>query len=248
MTSGVPWEVEGIPPQALETAQEAARRSGMSVGEWLDTVISDRARNEGAEPGAEPARHPHGDDENDAERHAYAEHDDHRRRAPAEDMAEVRGRLDEVGRQLDRLSRQNAAQILSAAQSARRRAPRELLDVIWRVDRRLDQLIASGRLANEAIDRRVGAVDRHGADPNRATAARCRSGYAPRAGPDGDRGAPARARRRRGTGREPVGAFRRAAARPDARIVQPRGAAAPGHDADRDPAALRGQCRGRDAA
>ena len=37
MTSGVPWQVEGVGPQARETAREAARRSGMSVGEWLDT-------------------------------------------------------------------------------------------------------------------------------------------------------------------------------------------------------------------
>jgi localization factor PodJL len=43
MTSGVPWQVEDIPQQARETALEAARRSGMSVGEWLDSVISDCA-------------------------------------------------------------------------------------------------------------------------------------------------------------------------------------------------------------
>jgi localization factor PodJL len=43
MTSGVPWQVEGVGPEARETAREAARRSGMSVGEWLDSVISDQA-------------------------------------------------------------------------------------------------------------------------------------------------------------------------------------------------------------
>jgi localization factor PodJL len=43
MTSGVPWRVEGVRPQARESAYEAARRSGMSVGEWLDWVIIDRA-------------------------------------------------------------------------------------------------------------------------------------------------------------------------------------------------------------
>jgi len=46
MTSGVPWQVEGVRQQARATAQEAARRSGMSVGEWLDTVISDCAYGE----------------------------------------------------------------------------------------------------------------------------------------------------------------------------------------------------------
>jgi len=43
MTSGVPWQVEGVGPEARETAGEAARRSRMSVGEWLDTVINDQA-------------------------------------------------------------------------------------------------------------------------------------------------------------------------------------------------------------
>src|SRR5262249_32057386 len=47
MTSGVPWEVT-VGPQARESAREAARRSGMSVGEWLDSLILERARNEGA--------------------------------------------------------------------------------------------------------------------------------------------------------------------------------------------------------
>ena len=34
MKSDVPWQVEGVRRQARETAREAARRSGMSVGEW----------------------------------------------------------------------------------------------------------------------------------------------------------------------------------------------------------------------
>jgi localization factor PodJL len=166
MTSGVPWEVDDIPPQVREAAQEAARRSGMSVGEWLDTVISDRARNDAGEP----TRHPDdersdGNERTAPERHAFADFDDHRG-APAQDLAEVRGRLDEVSLQLDRLSRQNAGESYLRP-NLRVEEPRELLDVIWRVDRRLDQLIASGRLANEAINRRVSPVDRNGADLDR---------------------------------------------------------------------------------
>src|SRR5258708_18061857 len=84
MTSGVPWEVEGVPPQARETAREAARRSGMSVGEWLDSVISDSAKSE-----AEPT---------------IAPFEDTGPRVPGPDLAEVRGRIDEVGRRLGELS------------------------------------------------------------------------------------------------------------------------------------------------
>src|SRR4030088_3801032 len=50
MKSGVPWQVKGVRRQARETAREAARRSGMSVGEWLDSVIIDSALDEGVEP------------------------------------------------------------------------------------------------------------------------------------------------------------------------------------------------------
>jgi localization factor PodJL len=174
MTSGVPWQVEGVRPQARETAQEAARRSGMSVGEWLDSVISDCAQSEGLEP----ARHP-ADDRDDAAdinerappRHVYADYDDHHRRAPAEDIAEVRGRLDEVGRQLDQLSHLNATQAYLRPNLRADETPRELADVISKLDRRLDQLITSGRLAGVEVEGRVPAADREVANPSRERSA-----------------------------------------------------------------------------
>ena len=39
MKSGGPWNLRGLRPQAREAARTAARRSGMSVGEWLNSVI-----------------------------------------------------------------------------------------------------------------------------------------------------------------------------------------------------------------
>ena len=39
MKSGGPWNLRGLHPEARAAAREAARRSGMSVGEWLNTVI-----------------------------------------------------------------------------------------------------------------------------------------------------------------------------------------------------------------
>jgi len=39
MKSGGPWNLRGLRPETREAAREAARRSGMSVGEWLNTVI-----------------------------------------------------------------------------------------------------------------------------------------------------------------------------------------------------------------
>ena len=39
MKSNAPWSVKGIERDARETAKEAARREGMTVGEWLSQVI-----------------------------------------------------------------------------------------------------------------------------------------------------------------------------------------------------------------
>jgi localization factor PodJL len=39
MKSGGPWNLRGLRPEAREAARTAARRSGISVGEWLNNVI-----------------------------------------------------------------------------------------------------------------------------------------------------------------------------------------------------------------
>src|SRR5205814_1175628 len=39
MSGSVPWSVKGIDRKARETAKELARRSGMTLGEWLNRVI-----------------------------------------------------------------------------------------------------------------------------------------------------------------------------------------------------------------
>src|SRR5688572_33494652 len=41
MTSGAPWSVKGIDPKAREVAKDLARRSGMTLGEWLNRIILD---------------------------------------------------------------------------------------------------------------------------------------------------------------------------------------------------------------
>ncbi len=90
MKSDVRWQVRGVRRQARETAREAARRSGMSVGQWLDSVITDTAIDEGVAPeqhdtpeqhAAPPARHsaPHDFDPNYIER--------------AEELRRMRGNL-----------------------------------------------------------------------------------------------------------------------------------------------------------
>ncbi|WP_428407915.1 hypothetical protein [Hyphococcus sp.] len=50
MKSNAPWSVKGIERDARETAKEAARREGMTVGEWLNQMIYSQA--EGGGPNA----------------------------------------------------------------------------------------------------------------------------------------------------------------------------------------------------
>jgi len=55
MTSGAPWSVKGIDPKAREIAKDLARRSGMTLGEWLNQMIFVDG-SESGEAGVAPSR------------------------------------------------------------------------------------------------------------------------------------------------------------------------------------------------
>ncbi len=48
MKPGIPWSVKGIEPEVREAAKHAARRAGMTLGEWLNTVILDQNESDSA--------------------------------------------------------------------------------------------------------------------------------------------------------------------------------------------------------
>ena len=50
MKSGGPWNLRGLRPEAREAVRTAARRSGVSVGEWLNDVIEPDDEDEDDEP------------------------------------------------------------------------------------------------------------------------------------------------------------------------------------------------------
>ena len=59
--AAAPWSVKGIEPKAREIAKDLARRSGMTLGEWLNTIIMDDGDDE--EGGFTPlSRRPHAAD------------------------------------------------------------------------------------------------------------------------------------------------------------------------------------------
>jgi localization factor PodJL len=106
MKTGYPWRVKGIRPQARETAREAARRHGLSVGEWLNAVIIDSAIAEGVAPARDlPGMHegrsrdPEFEEEPGPRRRKYCEHsyrhgDAARSGAAQEDLQAIKERLD----------------------------------------------------------------------------------------------------------------------------------------------------------
>ena len=59
MSATAPWSVKGIDPQAREIAKDLARRSGQTLGEWINSMIIEGGKGETAPPAraSEPERH-----------------------------------------------------------------------------------------------------------------------------------------------------------------------------------------------
>ena len=50
MSAAAPWSVKGIDPKAREVAKDLARRSGMTLGEWLNSMIMEGDDDDGVVP------------------------------------------------------------------------------------------------------------------------------------------------------------------------------------------------------
>jgi localization factor PodJL len=119
MKPGGPWNLRGLRPETVETAREAARRSGMSVGEWLNNVIRQRddyrrATMQSADYADED---PYGwrDEPVADDRHGRYSRPPRRDYAYADETAltrdefgEIHARLDTLTQELERLARGNA--------------------------------------------------------------------------------------------------------------------------------------------
>ncbi len=129
MKFAVPWSVKGIRPEARETAKEAARRSGMPLGEWLNSVILQQAEEDGA----------HGS--------SYRDDDD----SYGDELAGVHQRLDDITRRIEQFTRSTAAQAPKAtrpapAREAQSRETAQLAQLIARLDQRIEQIATIPRL------------------------------------------------------------------------------------------------------
>jgi localization factor PodJL len=145
----VPWHVKGVHPDAREAARDAARRSGLSVGAWLNSLIINTAE-QGESPIGEsmPATA------------AMAAPTPHATPAPGgEALTSIGRQIDELKWRLESLSRDDSARqvAVSAAASAAAEEIRSarLADAIARIDRQLDRLSRSKRPARPDGDDNV---------------------------------------------------------------------------------------------
>jgi len=136
MKPGVPWSVKGIEPQAREAAKDAARRAGLTLGEWLNRMILDQDGD--PDPGQPAAARP-----------------------PSHELA---SRLDALNRRLDRLGDERTAADASGLADPRRaqRSPPD--DHAAATDRaaerleRTDAMIRSLQREVHEIAGRIGAA------------------------------------------------------------------------------------------
>ncbi len=115
MKSGGPWNLRGLRPETLAAARDAARRSGVSVGEWLDDLIKRNDEYGGASlgpPDHSDADYSWPDKAQDDERRrtrprsARRDYEAEGDRAPARDSVLVHDELSDIHARLDRLTDQ----------------------------------------------------------------------------------------------------------------------------------------------
>src|SRR5271163_2048958 len=151
----VPWHVKGVHPDARDVAREAARRSGVSVGTWLNSLII-KAADEKLPPGKPDAPAPHG---------AAPVRDPRPTATPADDHIATIGRqIDELKWRIDSLSRDDSARHAAASAAAEEMRSARLAEAIARIDRQLESLNGKRRAppvarnetaGREADDRRI---------------------------------------------------------------------------------------------
>ena len=141
----VPWHVKGVHPDARDVAREAARRSGVSVGTWLNSLII-KAADERLPLGKLDASAPHdaGPVRNP-------------RPATPDDRVAVIGRqIDELKWRIDSLSRDDSARHAAASAAAEEMRSARLAEAIARIDRQLERLNGNRRAAPAARSETAG--------------------------------------------------------------------------------------------
>ncbi|MBV9969626.1 MAG: hypothetical protein JO228_06560, partial [Xanthobacteraceae bacterium] len=144
----VPWHVKGVHPDAREVAREAARRSGVSVGTWLNALIVNAAE-QGESPLPESASGAAGSSASPPRSPSRA--------VAGEALSSIGRQIDELKWRLESLSRDDsvrqAAACAAASAAAEEIRSARLAEAITRIDRQLDRLSRSKRaVAADSVD------------------------------------------------------------------------------------------------
>jgi len=136
VSAAAPWSVKGIEPRAREIAKDLARRSGMTLGEWLNTMIMEDGDDE---EGVVPlARRPHAADS--FERRSRSRRVDDAYGAGDEPWQRLSASIDAIAGRLEAAERRSTVAIQGVDQA------------VSGLVRRLDNQDESGRAYGRRID------------------------------------------------------------------------------------------------
>ncbi|WP_454759293.1 peptidoglycan-binding protein [Caulobacter segnis] len=175
MTAASPWSVKGIDPKAREVAKDLARRSGMTLGEWLNRMIIEGDGqgpdlNSGSEPAPNRAYLEIVKDDAPS-RIEIAEH-------PADEVGRVAVALDRLTQRIEAAEGRNAAAISGIDHSVRDaltrlgQSEREQIAVAARFEGAVDELKTEQGRATERVRR----IETEAAGPRSAEALRALEG------------------------------------------------------------------------
>ena len=141
MKPGIPWSVKGIEPEVREAAKDAARRAGMTLGEWLNTVILDQSDDE------QPANSPHAEISSETIPEGEMEH-------PQPHHPENTIRLEDIAHQLSQLAqRERESATILAYDAPRGHDPdRATMNrILARIDSNEQQAVEAFTAVNERL-------------------------------------------------------------------------------------------------
>lgn len=177
MTAASPWSVKGIDPKAREVAKDLARRSGMTLGEWLNRMI--------IEGDGQPTEQRAGDETPTPPNRAYLEivKDDAPPRMeiaqhPADEVGRVAVALDRLTQRIEAAEGRNAAAITGIDHSVREaltrlgQSEREQIAVAARFEGAVNDLKSEQARAAERTRR----IETEAAGPRSAEALRALEG------------------------------------------------------------------------
>ena len=102
MSARAPWSVKGIDPKAREIAKDLARRSGLTLGEWLNQMITEGGEDDAIPLGRKPADYLGPDRRDRSRRLEDAYHED-----DPDNLTRVTRALDELSERIETAERRS---------------------------------------------------------------------------------------------------------------------------------------------